>query len=44
MANVCQKLSKSKFNSMKKFYEKFYEKTIQIKFKKNKSFKMRIMQ
>ena len=32
MANVCQKLSKSKFNSMKKFYEK----TIQIKFKKTK--------
>ena len=24
--------------------KKFYEKTIQIKFKKNKSFKMRIMQ
>ena len=39
MANVCKKLSRSKYNSMKKFYEK----TIQIKLK-NKSFKMRIMQ
>ena len=32
MANVCKKLSRSKFNSIKKFYEK----TIQIKLKKQK--------